>query len=148
LTFTAYHEFATNGLCFIVPENMRDAVQAISKKSVEKHGHYMSVSIDTPKKPRTTGERSQNHHINGHCQQIAAETGQPFEDVKKYAKQVAIGMGYPIATDENGEPMYDWWGNALGISERDCSTEDAAKLIEALHMLAGGLGISLRESWE
>jgi len=106
---------------------------------------YYTLKIDTPRKPRTTGEKSQNHHVNGHCQQIAQETGQPFEDVKKYAKQFAITMGYPILTGPDGEPVNDFWGKAQGISESDATTEDAAILIEAIHHLAAHLEIELRE---
>ncbi|ADK81893.1 hypothetical protein [Sediminispirochaeta smaragdinae] len=106
---------------------------------------YYSLKIDTPKRPRTTGENSQNHHINGHCQQISVDTGQPFEDVKKYAKQFALTMGYPILEDENGEPIHDLWGKPQGISESDCSTEDAAILIEAIHQIAAEMDINLIE---
>jgi hypothetical protein len=106
---------------------------------------YYSIKIDTPKRPRTTGDKSQNHHINGHIQEIAMETGQPFEDVKKYAKQFALTMGFPILEDENGDAIHDLWGKPQGISEEDCSTEDAAILIEAIHQLAAELDITLQE---
>lgn len=106
---------------------------------------YYLIKINTPRKPRTTGEKSQNHAINGFCQQIAQETGQPFEDVKKYAKQFAITMGYPILENTDGEAILDFWGKTQGISESDCTTEEAATLIEAIHQLASHLDIELRE---
>lgn len=115
--------------------------QEIDRKAPAK---FYYLKIDIPRRPRTTGPKSQNTHLNGHAQQIAVETGQPFEDVKKKAKQIGIGMGYPILQDENG-PVLDFWGEAQGISESDCSTEEAAILIEALHLLAAELEIDLIE---
>ncbi len=115
--------------------------QEIDRRAPSK---YYYLKIDTPRKPRTTGKESQNTHVNGHAQQIAMETGQPFEDVKKRAKQGGLTMGYPILQDENG-PVLDFWGEAQGISEADCSTEEAAILIEALHLLAAELEIDLIE---
>jgi hypothetical protein len=148
LTFTALHSYSDNGLCFIVPTEYREALKSLSEKSKARHGGYLTIKVDTPRKPRTTGEGSQNRHLNGHVQQIATETGNSFEDVKKYCKQIAVSMGYPMLTDEYGEVIYDLWGEIQGQSEKDCSTREAAILIEATHMVAGGLGISLRESWE
>jgi hypothetical protein len=65
--------------------------------------------------------------------------------VKKYAKETAISMGYPILEDNNGNPIRDFWGKVQGISEKDCSTNDAAILIEAIVVLASELNISLIE---
>jgi hypothetical protein len=138
----------TGKICFKVPPAYKDYLeglfryQEVTRKSPTA---YYQLKISTPKRPRTTGKNSQNHHINGHAQQIAIETGQPFEDVKRYAKQIAITMGYPILEDENGNPITDLWGNVQGISETDSSTEDAAKLIEALHMIAAEMDIKLIE---
>ncbi|ADK81629.1 hypothetical protein [Sediminispirochaeta smaragdinae] len=106
---------------------------------------YYWLAIDVPHRPRTTGHGSQNHHINGHCQQISVETGQPFGDVKRLAKQFAVTMGYPILEDESGEPILDLWGDIQGISETQCSTEDASILIEAIHQIAAEMEIELIE---
>jgi len=115
--------------------------QEIIRKAPAK---FYYLKIDIPRRPRTTGEKSQNHAINGYAQQIAMSTGQPFEDVKKRAKQIGLAMGYPILQDEDG-PVLDFWGETQGISEADCSMEEAAILIEALHLLAAELDIDLIE---
>lgn len=133
---------------FIVSEEFHDMLRGLFRYQEiirRAQSDYYYLKIDTPRKPRTTGEKSQNHHINGHCQQIAMETGQPFEDVKKRAKQIGIAMGYPILTDEKGNAVLDFWGEAQGIHEYDCSTEEAGILIEALHLLAAELDIILIE---
>jgi hypothetical protein len=135
-------------LCFRVAPDFKEYLEVLfryQERTRRNPSPYYHIKISTPKKPRTTGEKSQNHHINGHAQQIAMETGQPFEDVKRYAKQIAITMGYPILEDEGGDSVLDFWGNVQGISEMDCSTEDAAILIEALHMIAAEMEIRLVE---
>lgn len=119
-------------------------IDKIRDKADSDHGGYVKVVISTPQKSRTTGELSQNHHLNGHIQTICQETGNSFDDVKKYVKQQAIAMGYPMKYHE-GEVVLDMWGSPIGISESDCSVEECSILIEATHILASELGIILVE---
>ena len=42
-------------------------------KCREKHNGFVLVTLQPPKRPRTTGESSQNHHLNGHIIQICNE---------------------------------------------------------------------------
>ena len=100
-------------------------------------GGYIRLKISPPFKKRSTGEKSQNHHINGHIQQIANETGEEFEVIKDYAKKKAVKYGYPIRTDI--------LGNARPLSETEIDTEAAGYLIEAVHELAAFLEITLYE---
>lgn len=106
----------------------------------------VNVTVEEPFRPRTTGVGSQNHALNGYIQQICEYTGQDFASTKTYIKQMAIDMGYPRLTRRtaNGvEDVTDWWGNPVGISERDASIEDCSLLIECATMLAGEFGIRL-----
>jgi len=107
-------------------------------------GRKVHVLIEPERKSRSTGYKSQNHHLNGHIQQISMSTGQPFDDIKKYVKQQAISMGYPIL-ERFGQPVRDLWGNLQGISESDSTVEQCALLIECAHQLAAELGIILQE---
>ena len=95
------------------------------------------ITINKERKPRTTGEYSQNHHLNGHIQQIAVETGNDFSAVKAVVKQMAVSMGYPFRTLK---------GMVIPYSESEASTVECAILIEAAHMLAAEQGIILRET--
>jgi hypothetical protein len=95
------------------------------------------VKITRARNPRSTGDKSQNHHINGHVQQIAQETGNDYEDVKNEAKMLAIKYGYPFDTLPNG------W--TVPKSEADLDTVQAGYLIEALHEIAAFANITLRE---
>jgi hypothetical protein len=88
-------------------------------------------------KGRSTGWKSQSHHINGHCQQIAEETGNDFDTVKSYCKNEAISAGYPI--DILNDIVIPW-------SEARIDTLQASILIDTIHRLAAEYGINLKES--
>lgn len=116
-------------------------LDAVRDKADERFNGYVKVVVSTPARSRTTGEGSQNHHLNGHIQFICQETGNDFDDVKKYVKQMAVSMGYPMLM-KDGVPVLDMWGSPLGISEADSTVEECAILIEAVHRLASELGIA------
>ena len=106
-------------------------------KCRDKHNGYVLVTVQPPKRPRTTGEGSQNHHLNGHILQICNETGNDYDTVKDAVKQLAVEvMGYPYKTIA---------GRIVPQRERECSTDECAKLIEAAHVIAADLGIILQE---
>lgn len=133
-------------IAIIAPRDKRADYKQVVDLADKKHGGFVTVTIETPRKPRTTGDGSQSHHINGHIQQIAQETGNPFEVIKLEVKYRAIGMGYPILYRPDGQPQRDLWGREMGISEADSSTSDCAILIEASHIIASELGIILQEN--
>ena len=87
-------------------------------------------------KGRSTGWKSQSHHINGHCQQIAEETGNDLDTVKSYCKNEAISAGYPI--DILNDIVIPW-------SEARIDTLQASILIDTIHRLAADYGINLKE---
>ena len=98
---------------------------------------YFQVKISRPKKPRTVGYKSQNHHINGHIQQICMETDNSFTAVKERMKELALDRGYPYETllDGSVEPK----------SEADISSLEATYLIDTIHQFADEYGIRLIE---
>lgn len=107
------------------------------RKCRDKHGDYVLVTMQPPKRPRTTGGGSQNHHLNGHILQICNETGNDYDSVKDAIKMIAVeNMGYPYKTI--GKKI-------VPLRERESSTDECAKLIEAAHLLAADLGIILQE---
>ncbi len=83
----------------------------IVKKCVEKGCLYFNINVSMPHKPRSIGELSQNHLINGVIQEIAEETGDDFDYVKMYCKRKAISKGYPYKTSK-------LTGQAIPYSER------------------------------
>lgn len=103
--------------------------------------NYFRFQASRPRKPRTTGWKSQNHHFNGHIQQICKETGvdkfKDFQYVKMQCKYDAIprGYGYMIMRD----------GTIVPKSEADADTIECAILIDTAHQLAAELNITLKE---
>ena len=90
---------------------------------------------------RTTGRDSQNHHINGHIQQICQQTGNSFSAVKERMKVLAIDRGYPIETLPDGSVMPK--------SEAEINTIEAGYLIDSIHQFADEWKIKLTENnWE
>ena len=107
------------------------------RKCRDNHNDYVLVTIQPPKHRRTTGEHSQNHHLNGHIMQICNETKNSYNAVKDEIKR--------IATEEMGYPYEEINGHIHPIGESESSTDECAKLIEAAHVLAADLGIILQE---
>ena len=106
------------------------------RKCRDKHNDYVLVTMQPPKRPRTTGEGSQNHLLNGIIVQICEETGNDYDSVKDAVKMIAV--------DQFAYPYKTIGGRLIPQRERDCSTDECAKLIEAAQMLAADLGIIVR----
>lgn len=106
------------------------------RKCRDKYGDYVLVTMQPPKRPRTTGKDSQNHLLNGILVQICEETGNDYDSVKDAVKMIAVEqLAYPYKTIG---------GKIIPQRERDCSVEECSKLIEAAQMLAADLGIIVR----
>ena len=120
------------------PAGWSDGVVALKQALEQKRVTQAYVKMGKPRKPRTTGEGSQSHHFNGHVQQIAAYTGDSFDDVKMHIKREAISMGYPWHTTSFGMVAPD--------SEADASTVECGYLIDTAHRIASDFGIKLKET--
>lgn len=107
-------------------------------KCRNKNNGFVLLTIQPPKKPRTTGKDSQNHHLNAHIMQICNETGNDYDSVKDAVKMFAVeNMDYPYK---------EIAGQIVPIRERESSTDECSKLIEAAHIIAADLGIILCEA--
>ena len=127
-------------VAFVPPTDpgARENIKRELGKCRDKNNGYVLVTLQPPKRPRTTGADSQNHHLNGHIMQICAETGNDYDAVKDAVKMLAVeSMGYPYKTSG---------GQIVPQRERDCSTDECALLIEEAHVLAADLGIILIEA--
>lgn len=137
--FVLRRVFYKGHLAFALPDNdgAREAIGRELARCRDKHNDYVLVTLQPPKRPRTTGDGSQNHHLNGHIMQICGETGNDYDTVKNAVKQIAVeNMGYPFR---------EIAGRIVPFGERESSTDECAKLIEAAHVLAADLGIILQE---
>ena len=126
-------------IAFQVPAEP-DAQEALRKVLTfcrDRHNDYVQVTIRPPYKPRTTGPGSQNHHLNGHIVQLCNATQHSYDEIKYCVKMRAVElMGYPYETVG---------GYIVPKGEKDCDSEECAKLIEAAHVLAAEWGIILVE---
>lgn len=104
---------------------------------IDKRGGFISVTFSPPHKPRTTGEKSQSHHFNGHVQQICQFIGEDFDVVKMEIKRRAIKRGYPTRTTK--------FKTVIPISESESSTAECAMLIDTVHEIADFLEFTLKE---
>ena len=131
--------FCAGHIAFDLPQDAgaREAIRRELERCRDKNNDYVLVTMQPPRKPRTTGEHSQNHHLNGHIMQICNETQNSYNAVKDEIKR--------IATEEMGYPYEEINGHIHPIGESESSTDECAKLIEAAHVLAADLGIILQE---
>ena len=125
-------------VAFVPPTDpgARENIKRELGKCRDKNNGYVLVTLQPPKRPRTTGEHSQNHLLNGILVQICEETGNDYDSVKDAVKMIAVeNLAYPYKTIG---------GKIVPQRERECSVEECSKLIEAAQMLAADLGIIVR----
>lgn len=139
VTFTLKRVFNKGFLQFELPTSpeAREALTRLLIACRDKNNDYVTVNLSRPRKPRTTGPGSQNHHLNGHIMQICQETGNDYDTVKYCIKMTAV--------EKLGFPYQEVAGHIIPKAERETSTEECALLIEASHLLAADLGLILRE---
>ena len=121
-----------------LPRTVADQLVPLYYKSEQRCGDYLSFVVGLPHAARTTGERSQNHAINGGIAQVWERSGangtMTFDAFKLWIKWKAIpSWPYEAAPD----------GTMLPKSEADISIEEAAIFIDWLRMFAGENGIDL-----
>jgi hypothetical protein len=124
-------------ICFEAPIENQEALRRVLRVCRDKYNNYVSCTFSPPYKPRTTGEGSQNHHLNGHIMQICNETGNDYETIKYCVKMIAV--------EQFGFSYTEVAGHIVPKRERDSNTEECGKMIEAAHYLAAQLSIVLRE---
>jgi hypothetical protein len=128
--------YKENTLTVLLPPSIHDMLSR--KLAVEEPEKYKFVfDVERKKKPRTTGERSQNHRINGHIQVICMENGEDFYFMKEWLKYKAIRRGYPFDTAPDGT-VIPW-------SESRIDTVQAGYLCDEINQFAAERGIILPE---
>jgi hypothetical protein len=86
------------------------------------------------RRPRTTGQGSQNNCVHGYAQQIAEYTGHEVDEVVLYAKLRAVKRGYPV--DMIGAVAVPW-------SQSRIDTIACGHLIDELVVIAAELDVVL-----
>jgi hypothetical protein len=152
LTFTT--PFITKGvcdwrkglLCLVKPQALQPAIHALLEKCEALCGGYITVKLDSPHRPRSTGPRSQNHRLNGFVSQLCDATGNDFDDIKLFVKRRAMRRGLPPKST-GGKVVYSKVdGEPLPISEADMSVEQCGWVISEIEQLAAEEGVTLAET--
>ena len=99
-----------------------------------KYNNFAQIKIDKPFKLRSTGYKSQNHHLHGHIRQIAGELGYNNSEIKNYIKSECSEW-----------PLENVLGKAVPKSEAKLSSAEEAAAIEFCHRLAAENNIILIE---
>lgn len=131
-----------------IPKWADQSIQDVLQTCIDSRGGFVTMKLSRPGAKRSTGYKSQNHHFNGHIQCIAIQTGIPFEMVKIFIKNLALGRGYPIMLNTSGDPVIDFAGNTMGKTEADATSEECAILIESVHQFADENGLELQEDFD
>ncbi len=124
-------------LTVYIPKELIDEWRLLVHNLEMKRIDQLYVKLGKVRKPRTTGEKSQGNHFNGHVQQLANSAGDYFDDMKRTIKIKAISKGYPYKTNS--------FGKAVPLSESEASTVECGYLIDTAHEVASFLGCKLRE---
>jgi hypothetical protein len=135
-------------ISFELPADYKQEYAYLVKKA-ETTNDYWRVSLEPWRNKRSTGDHSQGNHFNGHVQQIADSTGNDFADVKLFCKRSAMREGLPAKKRPDGSIVYSMTdGEPIPISEADMTTQECSWCIEACHLIAAELDITLREGYD
>jgi hypothetical protein len=101
-------------LTFEVSMMFYDEIQAILGAAIAKYNRYVRLRLDTPHKPRSTGPRSTNNRIRGHCADITEQLNNKGkaeniseEEVYAAMKRMSVESGYPtyLSMDGTEQPL-------------------------------------------
>jgi stage V sporulation protein SpoVS len=101
MTFTTKARLSPDGLLLTIPRDYTEAIKIIADRATNKHSGFMTVTLGTPKRPRTTGPRSQNSKVFGMCTDIVEQFHQAgmididVDKVYQAFKRMAVAEGYP-----------------------------------------------------
>lgn len=126
-----------NVLSFELPsESYKQKLRELVQKCIKKYNGYISLELNPPYKPRTTGDLSQNNLIWWLFTQIADETGNDIEDVEQGIKERAIRRGYPYSINAISGAMKPY-------SMTKVNTVQMSYLIDEAYQVVAELGITL-----
>ena len=135
MTFTARHQVINSPF---VPAGHLPAVASLMARSEKSRGGYITVNLSLPHKPRTTGWKSQNHHLFGHVRQLCDHTGYTMSEMLQVVKEDT--PSWPVV-----EKVIRGKKRLLHVSEADISVEVASEAIEICHRFAAENGWILYE---
>ena len=127
-------------ITIVLPGVAQDAWLVLREKLKKKRINQVYLKMGMPRKPRTTGKRSDNTHVHGHASEIGHEVGETKSKIIMDAVEIAMakmGREFPTHTDYKGDIVPD--------GEPEWSTYVAHEVIEALHQIATMIPMKLTE---
>ena len=128
--------FVVSGRDFSVPAGFEGQYGELLRQS--EHGEVL-VTIEPVSKARTLRENAYFHTL---CGRLAAMSGASKEQVKEMAKNRAVELGYPVLTDNEGNPVTNDYG-MVGIPSHEATNRQFLLLIESVRMIASENGYEL-----
>jgi len=127
---------ALDCIAFEKPSRQFEAKLNKILQNCDDKGGFVSVTIDNPKKPRTTGELSQNNLIWRLITILSDVTGDTIHQVEEGLKDRAISKGYPYhISGVTKKPV--------GNSMTTISTVEASYLIDTAYEVLAEYGVIL-----
>lgn len=128
-------------LCFSKPSaEFMFRVQQVLDKCKDKNNGYVAVTLDKPRKPRTTGEGSQNNLFWELCTKIANEVGDDSDgmrDTENGIKMRALSRGYPFRVNK-------LTGEKVPESMTKVDTVQMSYLIDTAYQICSELNINVQ----
>lgn len=118
-----------------IPKPLRSSYARFEEIIKKEFDGWRQVSQKKPNRPRSTGERSQNHCIRGWCKDLAIQAKKPFfQDPDNMYKTIIL-----LAVDAGIWPYFTTPLNPtlkIPQSEADASMEDDRKLLDFIQKIA------------
>ncbi len=124
-------------ISFAKPKDMTP-LAVLLEKAEAKCGGYVSLRLDLPHRPRTTGWKSQNHHLRGHVRQLCGYTGFTMQEMMQAIKEEC--PNWPVDFKE-----FRGKRRTVYASEADINVEICSEAIEITHRIAADLAVRLVE---
>jgi len=91
------------------PTPLRESLDVLLQRAGKKTAGYLYVRLDLPRRPRTTGPRSQNNRFYGQSEDLAQQVvdgqGEPIyskDQIHDAMLRMSVPEGYPTYLDLNG----------------------------------------------
>ena len=104
----------------------------VVRQYADRYPNGVSINIEPYCLPRT---KAQNNTYQLWVKQAAEQTGISSDGLKRMAKDKAIGYGYPVERDEEGEPIMKY-GKFVPISSKDATIGQIKILMEQVRIIA------------
>jgi len=129
LQFTTRCHNTDAGVFLQKPKALEAAIDVLLEKSRQKANGYLTVNLSLPHRPRTTGWKSQNHHLRGHARQLCGYTGYTMNEMMQIIKEDT--PSWPVEYQ-----IFHGKKRQIYASEADISMEVAGEAIEICHVIA------------